>query len=94
MVPALGGALRRQTRRDYGTHTVGAGVRCSPLAGTGAGDGADGDEKCRRHEHTARTVDMKPVYLADVGAFLRYIEIPGEDPPIALVARLAMLLDR
>jgi pimeloyl-ACP methyl ester carboxylesterase len=35
-----------------------------------------------RQGHAPGRVGMKPVYLPDDRAFLRYIEIPGEDPPL------------
>ena len=34
------------------------------------------------HTRVPGSTEMKPVYLRDHRAFLRYIEIPGEDPPL------------
>ena len=34
-----------------------------------------------RDAHTPGQAGMKPRYLPDGRAFLRYIEIPGDDPP-------------
>jgi len=36
----------------------------------------------RSKEHIAGRVDMKAVYLPGDRAFLRYIEVPGDDPPL------------
>jgi pimeloyl-ACP methyl ester carboxylesterase len=35
-----------------------------------------------RQEHTPGRVGMKAVYLPNDRAFLRYIEVPGDDPPL------------
>jgi pimeloyl-ACP methyl ester carboxylesterase len=35
-----------------------------------------------RYENTEGLVEVKPIYLPDDRAFLRYIEVPGEDPPL------------
>jgi pimeloyl-ACP methyl ester carboxylesterase len=35
-----------------------------------------------RQEHTPDRAGVKPVYLPDDGAFIRYIEVPGADPPV------------
>jgi pimeloyl-ACP methyl ester carboxylesterase len=38
-----------------------------------------------RSEHVSKSVGMKPFYLPTDRAFLRYIEVPGEDPPLLWV---------
>ena len=35
-----------------------------------------------RQPHTPDRAGVKPVYLPDDGAFIRYIEVPGADPPV------------
>lgn len=39
-------------------------------------------EAHRRYDYTQGLVGVKPVYLPDERAFLRYIEVPGDDPPL------------
>lgn len=39
-------------------------------------------EAFERQAHTHLRAGMKPVYLSDEGAFIRYIEVPGADPPM------------
>src|SRR6476646_148598 len=60
------------------THRSVSGVRCLLVDMLVAKETAHG-QLCRQG-HTPERVGMKPVYLPDDRAFVRYIEIPGEDP--------------
>jgi pimeloyl-ACP methyl ester carboxylesterase len=39
-------------------------------------------EACWRQSDSNDRARVKPVYLSDEGAFIRYIEVPGADPPL------------